>query len=65
MISLYYLHGMKMKTVFGTLVCVALIFIPACSTGPSDKKIRKVAPEKLAEMKKTIEAQVKIGRAHV
>lgn len=49
---------MKMKNVFPTLVCVALIVVSACSTGPTDKKIRKVSPEKLAELKKTVEAQV-------
>jgi putative heme-binding domain-containing protein len=49
---------MKMKNVFPTLFCVALIVASACSTGPSDKKIKKVSPVKLAEMKKTIEAQV-------
>jgi putative heme-binding domain-containing protein len=49
---------MKKKNVFPTLVCAVLIILSACSSSPADKKIKKVSPEKLAEMKKTIEAQV-------
>ncbi|HZY81538.1 MAG TPA: HEAT repeat domain-containing protein [Cyclobacteriaceae bacterium] len=39
---------------------LALIFLvaTACATGPADKKIKKLSPEAIASMKKTIEGQV-------